>query len=75
MLEPDNLYSVATADFLALGGDNYHSFKNGINSRKMMLVRNAVAKYFETYSPVSIEVEKRGRNYKLTPCGRVTRDG
>jgi len=59
LLDMDATYRVATADFLALGGDGYDGFKNGENGETVMFIRDAAEEYFRMRSPVSTGVEGR----------------
>ncbi|HPZ10436.1 MAG TPA: 5'-nucleotidase C-terminal domain-containing protein, partial [Candidatus Eremiobacteraeota bacterium] len=61
-LDPKKIYRVATADFLALGGDGYNGFKKGKNLQNVMLIRDAIIKYFQEHSPVSGKIEGRLEN-------------
>jgi len=58
-LKSDNIYSVATVDFLAYGGDGYKTFKNGKNFKTIVLARDAIVDYFRTNSPVFSQIEGR----------------
>jgi len=61
-LEDEKIYRVTTADFLAIGGDGYESFKKGENLQNIMPIRDAIIKYFQEHSPVSSEIEGRLEN-------------
>ena len=58
-LDPEKMYKIATADFLALGGSSCEAFKKGENYKNIMLIRDGLAEYFTLNSPVSAEVEGR----------------
>jgi 2',3'-cyclic-nucleotide 2'-phosphodiesterase (5'-nucleotidase family) len=58
-LDPGKTYRVATNDFLAAGGDQYSTFKNGKNIVSGDLLRDVFAGYLSRHSPVHPEIEKR----------------
>lgn len=61
-LDDEKIYRVTTADFLAIGGDGYESFKKGENLQNIMPIRDSIIKYFQDHSPVSAEIEGRLEN-------------
>jgi len=66
-LDPNAVYKVVTNDFMRKGGDNYSMFRDfAINPYDFgPLLDEALAEYFEEYSPVTPEIE--GRIEVLTP--------
>jgi 5'-nucleotidase / UDP-sugar diphosphatase len=58
-LEPRKTYRVATNDFLAAGGDQYTTFKEGANILYGDTLRDVFAAYLEKHSPVHPELQKR----------------
>jgi 5'-nucleotidase / UDP-sugar diphosphatase len=58
-LDPEKIYRVATNDFLAAGGDRFGAFKKGKNIVYAGSVRDAVADFLKTRSPVNPKVEGR----------------
>jgi 2',3'-cyclic-nucleotide 2'-phosphodiesterase (5'-nucleotidase family) len=58
-VEPGKSYQVATNDFLAVGGDQYPTFKDGKNIVYGDLLRDAFAVYLRKHSPVHPKLEKR----------------
>jgi 2',3'-cyclic-nucleotide 2'-phosphodiesterase (5'-nucleotidase family) len=58
-LEPGKTYRVASNDFLAAGGDQYSTFKDGKNVVYGSTLREIVAAYLTRHSPVHPEVQKR----------------
>jgi 2',3'-cyclic-nucleotide 2'-phosphodiesterase (5'-nucleotidase family) len=57
--EPEKSYRVATNDFLAAGGDQYSTFKDGKGIVYGGSLREVVAAYLTRHSPVHPEVQKR----------------
>ncbi len=62
-LEPDQIYRVATSNFLAGGGDEYNVFRRGTNREDHtgVLLRNLLEQYFREHSPVEPPVQDRYR--------------
>jgi len=58
-LEPRKSYRVAANDFLAAGGDQYATFKDGKNIVYGGSLRDIFAAYLTKYSPVHPKLEKR----------------
>jgi 5'-nucleotidase / UDP-sugar diphosphatase len=58
-LEPGKSYRVATNDFLAAGGDQYSTFKDGKNPVYGSSLRDVFAAYLTRHSPVHPELQKR----------------
>lgn len=60
-LRPDAAYRVATNDFLAAGGDNFTTFKEGTDLAYGDTLRDTVSDYLQKHSPVRPAVENRIR--------------
>ena len=58
-LDPNKTYTVATVDFLAVGGDKFSSFKKGRNIVYGRALRDIFASYLKKHSPVSPMIEGR----------------
>ncbi|MEN2983910.1 MAG: bifunctional UDP-sugar hydrolase/5'-nucleotidase [Dictyoglomaceae bacterium] len=58
-LELDKVYKVVTNDFLAAGGDNFVTFKEGKNLVYGDMLRDVFVEYLKKYSPISPKVEGR----------------
>ncbi|WP_336716186.1 bifunctional metallophosphatase/5'-nucleotidase [Arthrobacter sp. USHLN218] len=59
-LDPDREYRIGTFSFLAQGGDNFHVFADGANTRDSGLVdRDAWISYLEKNSPLAPSFERR----------------
>lgn len=58
-LEPRKTYRVATNDFLAAGGDQFTTFKEGTNIVYGDPVRDVFVAYLEKHSPVHPELQNR----------------
>ncbi len=59
-LDLNATYRVAVNDFMAHGGDGYDSLTQGTNVYKTgVLLSDTLMEYFQTFSPVSAEVEGR----------------
>ena len=61
VLDPDAFYKVVTNDFMRRGGDNYTMFRNHAVDPSDFgpLLDEALADYFETFSPVTPEIDGR----------------
>jgi 2',3'-cyclic-nucleotide 2'-phosphodiesterase (5'-nucleotidase family) len=58
-LELDKVYKVVTNDFLAAGGDNFVTFKEGKNLVYGDMLRDVFIEYLKKHSPISPKVEGR----------------
>jgi 5'-nucleotidase/UDP-sugar diphosphatase len=58
-LQPEKTYRVVTNDFLAAGGDNFTTFKEGRNPAYGDTIRDAYLEYLKKYSPIEPRVEDR----------------
>ncbi|MGB9857042.1 MAG: bifunctional metallophosphatase/5'-nucleotidase [Dictyoglomaceae bacterium] len=58
-LELDKVYRVVTNDFLAAGGDNFVTFKEGKNLVYGDMLRDVFVEYLKKHSPISPKVEGR----------------
>ncbi len=58
-LELDKIYKVVTNDFLAAGGDNFITFKEGKNLVYGDMLRDVFVEYLKKHSPISPGVEGR----------------
>ncbi|MBN2515431.1 MAG: bifunctional metallophosphatase/5'-nucleotidase [Deltaproteobacteria bacterium] len=58
-LNPMNVYTVTTNDFLAAGGDGYTTFKEGENIRYGDSLRDVFVEYIKKLSPVGPKIEGR----------------
>lgn len=58
-LEPGRTYRVATNDFLAAGGDEFTTFREGRNIVFGDQLRDVVTAYLEQHSPVHPHIENR----------------
>ncbi|QGG40481.1 hypothetical protein GEV26_03355 [Aeromicrobium yanjiei] len=57
--DPEAQYKVATFSFLATGGDNFRSFKQGVNTDTGLVDRDGWVAYFEDNSPISPDFARR----------------
>lgn len=58
-LELDKVYKVVTNDFLAAGGDNFVTFKEGKNLVYGDMLRDVFIEYLKKHSPISPKIEGR----------------
>lgn len=58
-LDPNKYYSVATNDFIAVGGDNFKSFGTSAQTGQYAALDEALIKYLETVDASSVVVEGR----------------
>ena len=58
-LDPNKAYTIATVDFLAVGGDKFSTFKQGKNIVYGMALRDVFVSYLKKHSPVSPMIEGR----------------
>jgi 5'-nucleotidase len=60
LLNPKDIYRVATNNFLASGGDGYRSFAEGENLLETgYLLSDAIAEYITAMSPLQVKIENR----------------
>jgi 5'-nucleotidase/UDP-sugar diphosphatase len=60
LLNPKDVYRVATNNFLASGGDGYRSFSEGENLLETgYLLSDAIAEYITAKSPLQVKIENR----------------
>lgn len=59
LLQADQTYRVATNDFLAAGGDNFTTFKDGRNPAYGDTIRDAYLHYLKRHSPIQPGIENR----------------
>jgi 5'-nucleotidase len=60
LLNPKDVYRVATNNFLASGGDGYRSFAEGKNLLETgYLLSDAIAEYITAMSPLQVKIENR----------------
>ncbi|WP_199310689.1 bifunctional metallophosphatase/5'-nucleotidase [Phormidium tenue] len=60
LLNPNQVYKVATNNFLASGGDGYRVFAEGKNLLETgYLLSDAIAEYISASSPLQIKIENR----------------
>jgi 5'-nucleotidase len=60
LLNPKDVYRVATNNFLASGGDGYRSFAEGANLLETgYLLSDAIAEYITAMSPLQVKIENR----------------
>ena len=60
LLNPKDIYRVATNNFLASGGDGYRSFAEGENLLETgYLLSDAIAEYITAKSPLQVKIENR----------------
>ena len=60
LLNPKDIYRVATNNFLASGGDGYRSFSEGENLLETgYLLSDAIAEYITAKSPLQVKIENR----------------
>ncbi len=60
LLNPKDVYRVATNNFLASGGDGYRSFAEGENLLETgYLLSDAIAEYITAMSPLQVKIENR----------------
>jgi 5'-nucleotidase / UDP-sugar diphosphatase len=60
LLNPKDVYRVATNNFLASGGDGYLSFSEGENLLETgYLLSDAIAEYITAKSPLQVKIENR----------------
>lgn len=60
LLNPKDVYRVATNNFLASGGDGYRSFSEGENLLETgYLLSDAIAEYITAMSPLQVKIENR----------------
>jgi len=58
-LELDKVYIVATNDFLAAGGDNFVTFKEGKNLVYWDMLRDIFVEYLKKHSPIAPKIDGR----------------
>lgn len=58
-LDPTKTYTIATVDFLAVGGDKFSAFKKGRNIVYGEALRDIFVSYLKKHSPVSPMIEGR----------------
>jgi 5'-nucleotidase len=67
-IDPQRSYRVGTFSFLAQGGDNFHVFKSGTDTRDSgMIDRDAWISYLTANSPVSPDFAKRSAEVQGAP--------
>ncbi|MDQ0260958.1 ExeM/NucH family extracellular endonuclease [Sinomonas atrocyanea] len=67
-IDPQRTYRVGTFSFLAQGGDNFHVFKSGTDTRDSGLIdRDAWISYLAANSPVSPDFAKRSAEVTGAP--------
>ena len=60
LLNPKDVYRVATNNFLASGGDGYRSFAEGANLLETgYLLSDAITEYITAMSPLQVKIENR----------------